>query len=149
MMPEQFFLTKGVGRHRDQLQSFELALRDAGIQYCNLVTVSSIVPAGCKLISRDQGLKMLHPGEITYVVLARNSPRNHIDCLHHQLVLQFLRRRISMVTLVSITRLGKLTKLQVTTLKILRLLCLQQLWASSLILKQLGMNVNNFSKPLV
>jgi arginine decarboxylase len=73
MMPEYFFLTKGVGKHKDQLQSFELALRDAGIQYCNLVNVSSIVPARCKLIPRDQGLKMLNPGEITYVVQARNS----------------------------------------------------------------------------
>jgi len=73
MIPELFFLTKGVGKHREQLQSFELALRDAGIQYCNLVNVSSIVPAGCKMISREQGLKILQPGEITYVVLARNS----------------------------------------------------------------------------
>lgn len=73
MIPELFFLTKGVGKHREQLQSFELALRDAGIQYCNLVYVSSIIPAGCKLISREQGLKLLQPGEITYVVQARNS----------------------------------------------------------------------------
>jgi arginine decarboxylase len=55
MIPKTFFLTKGVGRHRDHLQSFELALRDAGIQYCNIVNVSSIIPAGCKLISREQG----------------------------------------------------------------------------------------------
>ena len=61
MIPELFFLTKGVVKHRDQPQSFELALRDAGIQYCNLMNVSSIVPAGCKLISRRQGLKMLQP----------------------------------------------------------------------------------------
>jgi len=73
MIPEFFFLTKGVGKHREQLQSFELALRDAGIQYCNLVNVSSIIPAGCKMISREQGLKRLQPGEITYVVQARNS----------------------------------------------------------------------------
>jgi len=73
MIPEYFFLTKGVGRHKEHLQSFELALRDAGIQYCNLVNVSSIVPPGCKLIPREQGLKMLQPGEVTYVVQARNS----------------------------------------------------------------------------
>jgi arginine decarboxylase len=73
MIPDSFFLTKGVGKHRDYLQSFELALRDAGIQYCNLVSVSSIVPAGCKMISQEQGLKMLRPGQITYVVLARNA----------------------------------------------------------------------------
>ena len=73
MIPELFFLTKGVGKHRDQPQSFELALRDAGIQYCNLVNVSSIVLPGCKLISREQGLKMLQAGEITKMVQARNT----------------------------------------------------------------------------
>jgi arginine decarboxylase len=73
MIPKYFFLTKGVGKHKEQLQSFELALRDAGIQYCNIVRVSSIVPPGCKLISRERGLKMIRPGEITFIVLARNS----------------------------------------------------------------------------
>jgi arginine decarboxylase len=73
MIPKYFFLTKGVGKHKEQLQSFELALRDAGIQHCNLVNVSSIVPPGCKLVSREQGLKMLQPGEITFVVQAKNS----------------------------------------------------------------------------
>jgi arginine decarboxylase len=73
VIPKHFFLTNGVGRHREQLQSFELALRDAGIQHCNLVSVSSIIPAGCKLIPREKGRKLLTPGEITFVVLARNS----------------------------------------------------------------------------
>jgi len=73
MIPQYFFLTKGVGKHKEQLQSFELALRDAGIQHCNIVNVSSIIPPGCKLISREQGLKMLKPGEITFMVLARNA----------------------------------------------------------------------------
>src|SRR4030067_3738205 len=73
MIPKYFFLTKGVGKHKEQLQSFELALRDAGIQYCNLVNVSSIVPPGCKLLSREQGLKMVQAGEITFVVLARKA----------------------------------------------------------------------------
>ena len=73
MIPQYFFLTKGVGRHKDQLQSFELALRNAGIHHCNIVNVSSIVPPGCKLLTRKQGLTMVHPGEITYMVLARNA----------------------------------------------------------------------------
>jgi arginine decarboxylase len=73
MIPKYFFLTKGVGRHKEQLQSFELALRDAGIQYCNIVSVSSIIPPGCKKISKERGLKMIRPGEITFVVIARNS----------------------------------------------------------------------------
>jgi arginine decarboxylase len=73
MIPRYFFLTKGVGKHKEQLQSFELALRNAGIHHCNLVNVSSIVPPGCKMLSREQGLQMVQPGEITFVVLARNA----------------------------------------------------------------------------
>ncbi|MCD6446006.1 arginine decarboxylase, pyruvoyl-dependent [Candidatus Bathyarchaeota archaeon] len=73
MIPRYFFLTKGVGKHKERLQSFELALRSAGIQHCNIVNVSSIIPPGCKLISREKGLKMLNPGEIIYVVLAKNA----------------------------------------------------------------------------
>lgn len=73
MIPKYFFLTKGVGKHKEYLQSFELALRSAGIQHFNIVNVSSIIPPDCKLISREQGLKMIKPGEITFAVLAKNS----------------------------------------------------------------------------
>ena len=67
------FFTKGVGRHKDYLQSFELALRDAGIEKCNLVTVSSIYPPNCKRIPKEEGLKLLEPGAITFCVMARNA----------------------------------------------------------------------------
>lgn len=73
MIPRCFFLTKGAGKHRERLQSFELALRSAGIHYCNIVNVSSIVPPGCRLVPRKKGLEMIKPGEITFIVLARNS----------------------------------------------------------------------------
>jgi len=43
-VPKEMFFTKGVGSHKDELQSFERALRDAGIEKCNLVMVSSIFP---------------------------------------------------------------------------------------------------------
>jgi arginine decarboxylase len=72
-VPAKMFFTKGVGRHKDYLQSFELALRDAGIEKCNIVTVSSIFPPGCKRIPRDEGLKILQPGAITFCVMARNA----------------------------------------------------------------------------
>jgi arginine decarboxylase len=65
-------LTRGVGRHREKLASFELALRDAGIASFNLVTVSSIFPPQCKLIPKGRGLAMLEHGEIVYCVLARS-----------------------------------------------------------------------------
>lgn len=73
MIPRYFFLTKGVGKHRKPLVSFELALRDGGIQQFNLVNVSSIVPPKCQLITKERGLELLKPGEITFTVLVKNS----------------------------------------------------------------------------
>ncbi|MCR4284058.1 MAG: arginine decarboxylase, pyruvoyl-dependent [Parcubacteria group bacterium] len=73
MVPKKVFFTKGVGRHKDYLQSFELALRDAGIETQNLVTVSSIFPPGCKRISKDEGLKYMRAGSIRFCVMSRNA----------------------------------------------------------------------------
>jgi len=72
MAPTRLFFTKGVGKHRHNLQSFEMALRQAGIAHLNLVKVSSIYPPHCKIIGRKQGLKHLSPGQITHVVMAEN-----------------------------------------------------------------------------
>jgi len=72
MIPRKCFFTKGVGVHRDKLASFELALRKAGIQKCNLVNVSSIFPPSCKLISKEEGVTLLRPGQVTFVVMARS-----------------------------------------------------------------------------
>ncbi len=71
----KIFLTKGVGKHRERLSSFELALRSAGIASYNLVRVSSIFPPHCKLIPRTEGLKLLKPGQVAFVVLSENSTR--------------------------------------------------------------------------
>jgi len=75
MVPKRIFFTKGVGKHKERLTSFELALRDAGIASQNLVRVSSIFPPNCKLISRSQGLKYLNHGEVVFTVVAENSTR--------------------------------------------------------------------------
>lgn len=72
MVPKRMFFTKGVGRHKHELQSFELALRDAGIEKCNIVNVSSIVPPECQIIPREKGILELKAGQITYCVMARN-----------------------------------------------------------------------------
>jgi len=71
-IPTKYFLTNGVGVHKDRLASFELALRDAGIQQCNVVSVSSIIPPKAKRISKKEGLKYLSPGQIIFVVISRN-----------------------------------------------------------------------------
>ena len=81
LVPTRVFFTKGVGTHKEELRSYELALRDAGIEKCNLVHVSSIFPPGCKIMSRNEGIKELIPGMITYCVMARcssNEPRRLI-----------------------------------------------------------------------
>ena len=75
MVPNRIFLTKGVGKHKERLTSFELALRDAGIAAQNLVRVSSIFPPHCKLITRKEGLTFLSPGEVVFAVVAENSTR--------------------------------------------------------------------------
>lgn len=75
MVPKRLFFTKGVGKHKERLTSFEMALRDAGIAAQNLVRVSSIFPPNCKMIPRKEGLKYLNPGEVVFAVVAENSTR--------------------------------------------------------------------------
>ncbi len=72
MTPTKMFFTKGVGIHKDKLASFELALRNAGIEKCNLVYVSSILPPKCKIISKEEGLNILSPGQIVFCVMAKS-----------------------------------------------------------------------------
>jgi arginine decarboxylase len=73
VVPKKIFYTKGVGVHKEKLASFEMALRVAGLAHCNLVLVSSIYPPGCKVVSKEEGLKLLRPGEIVFAVYDRES----------------------------------------------------------------------------
>ena len=72
MVPRQMFFTKGVGKHRHELESFEAALRHGGLAPFNLVRVSSILPPGCRIVSRPRGFKQLEAGEIVYCVIAQS-----------------------------------------------------------------------------
>lgn len=71
LIPKKVFFTSGVGTHPEQLESFEVALRDAGIEKFNLVTVSSILPPNCQIVSIEEGLKELCPGEVVFCVMSR------------------------------------------------------------------------------
>ncbi len=73
LMASKLFFTRGVGRGESMLQSFEEALRDGGIAPFNLVSISSIFPPYAEVVSREEGLKLLSPGQILFTVLARNS----------------------------------------------------------------------------
>ncbi len=75
LVPKKMFFTKGVGSHKEELRSYEQALRDAGIEKCNIVQVSSILPPDCKVISKNEGLKELVTGMVTFCVMARCSAR--------------------------------------------------------------------------
>jgi arginine decarboxylase len=80
-IPKSAFLTRGIGTHRHLLTAFEFALRAADIEQQNLVTVSSILPPGCELITPAAGIATLSPGEITFCVMARaetNEPGRRI-----------------------------------------------------------------------
>ena len=72
------FLTKGVGVSKEKLASFEEALQDAGISHLNLVYVSSIIPPGCKFLSRPKGIRKFQPGEIAFCVLSRNQSNENL-----------------------------------------------------------------------
>lgn len=77
-VPKRVFFTKGVGTHKEELTSFELALRDANIEKFNLVQVSSIFPPGAKVVSKTVGLKKLAPGQVVFCVMSKlstNEPR--------------------------------------------------------------------------
>lgn len=73
LVPSKVFLTRGRGRHREKLVSFELALREAGIAPFNLVRVSSIFPPRARFVSREAGLRLLEPGQILFVVLSEHA----------------------------------------------------------------------------
>ena len=77
MVPKKVFFTKGVGRHKHELQSFELALRDAGIEKCNLVSVSSIIPPNCQIVPLQKGIDELKPGQITFCVAVPKNRENY------------------------------------------------------------------------
>lgn len=72
-VPSKMFFTKGVGRSKEKLTSFELALRNADIALFNIVSVSSIFPPGCKMVSKREGLNYLRAGEIVFAVLSQNA----------------------------------------------------------------------------
>jgi arginine decarboxylase len=71
-VPRLVFLTRGIGIADDRLCAFDAALCQAGVSSQNLVAVSSVFPPQCSLLSRDEGLAMLRPGQIRFCVLSRH-----------------------------------------------------------------------------
>ena len=68
MIPKEFFVTSGKATSPvSELNAFDLALKNAGIAQCNILSVSSVLPPGCKEIK----WKQMPIGSITHAVVAR------------------------------------------------------------------------------
>lgn len=72
-VPSEVFFVSGVGRHPAPVASFEHALRDAGIEPYNLVTVSSILPPEATFVEPHEGVERLSPGQVVHAVLGRDT----------------------------------------------------------------------------
>jgi arginine decarboxylase len=80
-VPQKMFFTTGVGVHKEKLSSFEEALRKAQIAQHNLVRVSSIFPPHCEILSKEEGVALLQPGQVVFCVLseaATNEPSRRV-----------------------------------------------------------------------
>jgi arginine decarboxylase len=68
-VPSRFFVTSGKGINKtSELNAFDLALLQAGIGEQNLVSVSSVLPAGIRQVDRTP----IARGAMTHCVLARH-----------------------------------------------------------------------------
>jgi len=81
MVPKQIFFTTGTGRHKERQQSFEAALRNAGLDAHQLVRVTATLPPACEWLARKEGLKLLGPGQQVFAVVAEKS-----TCEPHRLL---------------------------------------------------------------
>jgi len=75
MIPKAFFVTggKAIGKI-SSLNAFDLALKNAGIANCNLVSVSSIIPPNCEEVPPQE----IPTGSITYAVIAKAEGRRGV-----------------------------------------------------------------------
>jgi arginine decarboxylase len=70
-VPSRVFFTSGKGVHEHERVAVQHALREAGVADCNLVKVSSVIPPGCRHVSREEGTRLLRPGNMVFAVIAQ------------------------------------------------------------------------------
>lgn len=70
-VPHDYFLTKGRGESDNTVHagSYHLALREAGIEMCNILTYSSILPADAVEYPRPERVEFVH-GEVMETIMA-------------------------------------------------------------------------------
>jgi arginine decarboxylase len=74
-IPKDFFLTSGIGESDITVHagSYHLALRDAGIERCNIVTYSSILPSIATEIPKPSTDKLVHGSVMETIMACANS----------------------------------------------------------------------------
>ncbi len=73
LVPRKVFITRGVGVHKEQLTSRELAMTDAGVEKMNMIKASSIIPPGCRIIPVAEGRELLRIGQMAFAITAECS----------------------------------------------------------------------------
>src|SRR4030081_3717570 len=69
-IPSRVFFVSGVGMHAQERVALQHAMREAGVADCNLLKVSSVIAPGCRIISAQQGRRLLRPGNMVCAVIA-------------------------------------------------------------------------------
>ena len=82
-VPYEYFLTSGKGESdagskglKYETGSYDQALTEAGIENCNIVEYTSVIPTISKEITKEEGLKRLQWGEVLECIKAQtNGPK--------------------------------------------------------------------------
>jgi arginine decarboxylase len=69
----EIIITKGKGTGQTRLSAFDDALHNAGIADFNLISISSIIPPGTRVIARKIKKRRRNFGDKLYVVLSKAS----------------------------------------------------------------------------
>ena len=77
-VPRDFFITSGKGQSEITIHagSYHLALKDAGIEMCNIVTYSSILPGIANEVERPESL--VHGSVIETIMACCNAQRGQV-----------------------------------------------------------------------
>jgi len=127
LIPTHFFITSGKAvSHVSELNAFDLALKEAKIEHCNLVNVSSIVPVDCVEIKKFK----VPSGSIIFCVLARMDGTEgmtisagiaHSQTLPHGLVAEHHgnsgRKQTKEILEWKINEMAKIRKIDLNTIK--------------------------------
>jgi arginine decarboxylase len=77
-IPYEYFATSGKGESeagseglKYETGSYDAALADAGIQNCNVIEYTSVIPTGAKLITKEEGVKRIRWGEVMECIKAQ------------------------------------------------------------------------------